>query len=345
MPTAWLRTKLRKARSLGLAKVSLLAQDKLKRKLCRKLHLLPRVPRAVFVELTNQCNLRCIFCDRGGLTRKSGMMSMGLFKQVIRNAAEIGVPSVKLSRFGEPVLHPDLPDMIRYCKRRRIPRVHLASNATLLTEGMSRQLILSGLDMIAFSVDGATKETFERMRVNASYEQVRENILRFVWLRNSMKSLTPWIAISTGLSRDTVREIPDVLATWSPCVDEVLVHPVVKYGNVGDLSPIRREAKVTRRRACPSLSERLVIFWDGTATVCCPDINGDLAVGNVSESRIEHLWKSDRFSEIRRKHARLDFSTLPICTKCDHSDAVHNQRMKALIGLVKRKARRAEYPL
>ena len=327
-----------KARSLGLKSALPLARKELARKFLGRLSLLPTVPPKIFVELTDKCNLRCVFCDRNGLTRPSGMMSMDLFKRIIDDAARIGVPTVKLNRFGESLLHPELPEMIRYAKERGIPRVHLTSNATLLTEEKSRQLIEAGLDMIAFSIDGGTKETFERTRVNAKYDQVKENVLRFVRMRNEMGRRAPWVVIPSGVSRETEKEISALAETWSPHVDEIRLHPVVIYGNVENLTRIERYDGASARRPCPQVFDRLVIFWNGTATVCCADINGDLSVGHVDESGIKDLWNNARFSEIRRKHAHLDIGSLPICMKCDVTSAVHHRLKQEQLSRVKKEA-------
>ena len=50
------------------------------------------------------------------------------------------------------------------------------TNATLLNDTISKKIIDSGVDVVFFSVDGASKETFEKIRVGANFERVKENI-------------------------------------------------------------------------------------------------------------------------------------------------------------------------
>jgi radical SAM protein with 4Fe4S-binding SPASM domain len=113
---------------------------------------------------------------------------------------------------------------------------------------------------------------------------------------------------------------------------------VVTYGNVENLTGIERYEGASARRPCPHILDRLVIFWDGTATVCCADINGDLSVGRVDESSIKDLWNNARFSEIRRKHAHLDIESLPICMKCDVTSADHHRLKEEQLARVKKEA-------
>ena len=71
------------------------------------------------IESTNACNLRCPFCattfGNWGPHRK-GLMDLSLFKKVIDEGVENGLCSIKLSLRGEPMLHPQLYEMVRYAK-------------------------------------------------------------------------------------------------------------------------------------------------------------------------------------------------------------------------------------
>lgn len=316
-------SKTKKARDLGINKSSRLIVDKIK----RKVNLLPNVPPTVYVELTDMCNLDCLMCDRNGLKRKSGMMDIDLFKKIIDNAAEICVPAVKLNRFGESLLHPRLPEMIKYAKEKGVPWVYFTSNATLLNEEKAREIILSGLDSITFSFDGATKETYEKIRVKAKFEEVINNIIAFIELKRKLGKTKPKVVINTILSKDTENEIYDVFKLWHSYADKINVIPVGRYGEVDDLSSVERQESEIKRRACHHVFDRLMIFWDGVATVCCADINGDLSIGNVKDSPIEDLWKNAAFTEIRKKNTKKEFDSLPVCLKCDLTDSTQFENM------------------
>ncbi|MDH4227968.1 MAG: radical SAM protein, partial [Deltaproteobacteria bacterium] len=71
-------------------------------------------PSELFIEPTSQCNLKCPMCPQStGLTRKHGFMDMELFRKVIKDAAEIGIPKVSLFMGGESLLHKNIADMVR----------------------------------------------------------------------------------------------------------------------------------------------------------------------------------------------------------------------------------------
>lgn len=334
-----IKRKLNKVRKFGLAGTT----QRLLGKVGKRFNILPAVPPTVYIELTDICNLECVMCDRQGMTRKSGLMKMDLFKKIIDNAAEVNIPSVKLNRFGESLIHPSLVEMIKYSKDKGIPWVYFTSNATLLTEEKSRMLITSGLDSITFSFDGATPETYEKIRIKANYEKVVNNIIYFSNLRKELGRDKPRIVINTVLMRETQDEIFQVFEKWAPYVDKINVLPVGRYGNVDDLAPIERSDGQIRRRPCHQIFDRMMIFWDGTVTVCCADINADLKVGHIQESRIESLWKNELFSALREKHLQNNIDSLPTCVACDITNAEYFDEMQRLRKDVYRKARSMGY--
>ncbi|GAH58289.1 unnamed protein product [marine sediment metagenome] len=95
-------------------------------------------------------------------------MDLGLYKKIIDEVKNY-VYDINLFHRGEPLLHPSIIDIISYANNKNIKtRIH--TNSTLLTPELSRKIILSGLDLISFSFDGYTKETYEKNRVNANYD-------------------------------------------------------------------------------------------------------------------------------------------------------------------------------
>jgi radical SAM protein with 4Fe4S-binding SPASM domain len=256
-------------------------------------------------------------CDRGSLSRQKLKMDMDLFKNIIDNAAQIGVPEVKLNRFGEPLLQPLLIDMIEYAKRKDIPRVYFTTNATLLDEHISEKLIKSGVDAITFSVDGGRAETFEKIRKGAKYSKVCSNIEAFSRIRRRLGKNTPTMIINTILMEETEKEMPLIFEKWGPIVDKINILPVGKYGNIEDLSGIDRSAFKSEYRVCHQPFDRLLIFWDGSVTVCCADINGDLCIGNIIEEKLEDLWTNAKITHIRKMLEKKDYHTIPICGHCD----------------------------
>src|ERR1041385_615058 len=82
---------------------------------------------------------------------------------------------LQLQGLGEPMMHPRFFDMVAYASARGI-EVSTNSNLTLLTPARAERCVQSGLTWLHISIDGATAETYERIRVRSRFERVVGNL-------------------------------------------------------------------------------------------------------------------------------------------------------------------------
>src|SRR5260221_4010461 len=85
---------------------------------------------------------------------------------------------VVLHGLGEPLLNKDLPRMIHYLKARGT-YVLFNSNGILLNVKRRQELIDAGLDEYRLSIDGATRETYARLRGADAFDKISRNIRAF----------------------------------------------------------------------------------------------------------------------------------------------------------------------
>ena len=110
-----------------------------------------RFPTVFYIEPTNDCNLSYIMCPRKRSRNAVGYMPFELFRRVIDQLVGRDIARLSLHLAGEPLLHPQIIDMVRYAKRSGMPHVRFATNATLLDDTLARGFIESGLDSITVS--------------------------------------------------------------------------------------------------------------------------------------------------------------------------------------------------
>ncbi|MDZ7836849.1 MAG: radical SAM protein [Actinomycetota bacterium] len=133
----------------------------------------------MWIEVTSNCNLKCRLCPNKDIpSADKGFMDFDLYKQIMDQLGS-RVNDIYLFHRGEPFLHPRLVDMITYAKKTPAA-VRIHTNATLLDQENTDQVIKSGLDFISFSFDGYDKKTYEAQRINSSFEQTLENIIYFL---------------------------------------------------------------------------------------------------------------------------------------------------------------------
>ena len=138
-----------------------------------------RFPMVLMLEPLHACNLKCVMCPQAkGLTRPKSSMEMSLFTRIIDEVCGYK-PLIKLYMSGEPLLHKNIIEMIDYASNHGC-RTMIHTNATLLTEEMSKRILDSSLTFLSFSFDGCTPEVYEKLRPPAKFKEVKANIERFL---------------------------------------------------------------------------------------------------------------------------------------------------------------------
>lgn len=168
----------------------------------------PGGPLTLAIESTAKCTLFCPMCPRENIYFPPKDMELAVFKKIIdegKDYLEFAVPY----GVGEPLLNPEIYDMLAYCRSVGVP-AGISTNATTLTEDASRRLIASGLDYIIFAFDGATRETYEKYRKGGDFAKVRNNIRGFLKVKKEMESRIFCIVQMVRL-KDNQHEIPDVI--------------------------------------------------------------------------------------------------------------------------------------
>jgi len=103
--------------------------------------------------VTRTCNLHCVHCYADAHDKEyEGELTTEEALRVIDDLAQFGAPVILFSG-GEPLLRPDLFQLIRYAKDKGIRGV-LSTNGTLITREVVRQLKEFGLSYVGVSIDG-----------------------------------------------------------------------------------------------------------------------------------------------------------------------------------------------
>ena len=126
------------------------------------------------VEVTSRCNAECIYCPRTvyGKTWDNRSLPLELFERLIPAFGKTGL--VHLQGWGEPLLHPALPDMVAAAKAAGV-RVGTTTNGMLLDTVRARALVNAGLDIMAFSLAGTSAAYNDRIRGGTRLDAVLEN--------------------------------------------------------------------------------------------------------------------------------------------------------------------------
>ncbi|MEW6263517.1 MAG: radical SAM protein [Thermodesulfobacteriota bacterium] len=276
------------------------------------------------IETTNACNLRCIMCPRtiflnSGNKKWSpdgriGFMTWELYQDLIDQAAAGGAYSVKLNFLGEPLLHPQVVKQVRYAKENGL-EVMMNTNATLLTEEMSHELLIAGLDDVFFSVDSPYRDEYEHIRAGAKFEEVLENIQTFIEIKDRLGLLHVQTRASMVVSEfdptgRQVREDYKKLFTGLGVSE-------IGFGIKTDLgADYWKKHGPVKGFACRDPYHRLFVYWDGQVGPCCGQWERRLVMGDARQDQIKDIWRNSPYTELRQAHESGRYFQLPACRDC-----------------------------
>ncbi len=136
-------------------------------------------PEVISVSATDNCNLKCIMCfGHAGMSgpKLSVDEAESLFGSLVNKDINYGRPKNLEMTAGEPTLNPDLSTIYhRFKELFPDATISMISNATTPVRGRFREAF-EHTDYIGLSMDGATAETYERIRKGAVYKNVVRNI-------------------------------------------------------------------------------------------------------------------------------------------------------------------------
>jgi len=190
-------------------------------------------PKVVFIEVTNRCNLLCETCPHTFFQREP-LKSLSL-QEFISIAEQFPqMQRALLHGIGEPLLNRELKEIIQYLKGREV-EVIINSNGTLLTPEWQQQLVDSGLDQYRCSIDGATDETYARIRGVNLLPKLRKGLEGLVKTKERLGAETPAISIWCVATKENLQELPDLLRLAADLkVPEVYMQRLVYFAGKTD---------------------------------------------------------------------------------------------------------------
>ena len=179
-----------------------------------------KYPKQWIVEPTNVCNLNCISCDNKSMPRKKGMMSLSDFKRYFKELQSIGVNTIEFDLGGEPLLNPDVFEMIALAKKHNV-KTFFSTNGYFLDK-YNQKIFDSGLTGILIDFDGMTKKSYETFRVGSDFEKVKKNIENFCAMKKELGLKSPSITLSFIINKHNETEIEE-FRKWAVIADSCVV--------------------------------------------------------------------------------------------------------------------------
>ncbi len=275
-------------------------------------------PNMIIVETTNLCNLACTHCPRKEVVKlkefRVGLMKFSIFKIIVDEISQHKNVTLRPFGDGEPLLHPELSKMIKYAKDKGISNIWLNTNGLLLNKMISKELLEAGLDQIEISIDAVNKKTYQKIRINSSFDSVVSNVINYYSLK---KQILPdsKVIVSFVESTDNIHEKNDFVHFWKNKVDGVSIRPFHQHTGLVKKNKRTRKYNSTRY-PCPLLWNRIYITHESKLRFCENDWGNRRGIDSVTEKSIEEIWNSPEYNKLRMLHCLGKYSEIPKCSDC-----------------------------
>lgn len=165
-------------------------------------------PLILTIMLTYACNLKCPFCGQNEIRKTrdfKGSMQLSLeqVEGILDDAVKAGIRSVNLWG-GEPLLHPQIFDIIKAVKKRRM-RCFVVTNGVLL-EKYAEQIVESKADFLQISFDAPGQEHDLVRNHPGLFETIKRGIEKI----NRIKRYFPLISTSAVILPNNTKRFTEI---------------------------------------------------------------------------------------------------------------------------------------
>lgn len=269
-----------------------------------------------YVEITNVCNLHCSFCP--GTARERRFLSPAEFR-VLAEKLRPYTGYLYLHVMGEPLLHPDLEEILGVCKELDF-RVCLTTNGTLLPERLPLLRASPALHKVSVSLhsfEGNGGEVgLERYVTDcrSACEALASGgviCAMRLWNEGGADRLNEQILplLTDGRSID---DLPRDRAGHRRLGERLFLESAEKFDWPG------QETRGADSQFCHALRRQVAVLCDGTVVPCCLDGEGQLALGNLLREELPDILEKPRARAMLEGFAQRRPSET-LCRRCGYA--------------------------
>lgn len=303
-------------------------------------------PYSLFIDPCNFCNFRCNFCAMQSSDEKFAfkkqLMPLELMKKIIDDLSEFPdkLKMLRLAAVGEPLLHPDFVEMVRYAKEKGVTGfLETVTNGSKLNPELNQELADSGIDRIRISVEEITEEGYYQIaNTKIDFQQFVANIKD---LHERCTGKCEIYVKTVDAAVDTKEKEQLFYQLFEECCDKIWIDHVIPiwpgWEKLEENFTLQMKGlhgqELQAVKVCPFPFYTLVVNPDGEVTVCCGDWKRKLVVGDVSKQKLSEIWNGkplkklwvDMLSGNREKYEMCQKCQIPMYDCNDNIDAYAEQ--------------------
>lgn len=274
-------------------------------------------PRYIAVNAISKCNYQCLKCQyHSSIINKKDqhdeIISLDQYNAILKKCKEFpGLNSISLTISGEPLLHPQIVELVRMTRKSGY-NCGFITNAALLTNDLAINLIKAGVKEIAFSVDSTKPDVYNHLQ-GGDLEAIERNILFFQKesiKRNGFFSGTMICVISS----ENVNEIEGYRQLWLNRGFSVVFS--AQHDITDNFTPffMHKKWSPSNEMPCFALWNGLYLMANGNIVTCGATAKGKGFEENFFTSEPKEIWRSPILQNFRDNF--LEGNRPFFCHKC-----------------------------
>lgn len=271
----------------------------------------------IYIEITNNCNLKCSFCS--AVKRKRRFMTTEEFENILIKIKDY-TDYIYLHIKGEPLLHPNIIEFLRLADKYNL-KVNLTTNGTLFSKVAKELSECKSLQKINFSlhsennIDNYCEEIFKNV------ELLKDKIIIYrLWtLKNNQLD---------SKSQEIVNKIRKYYNLPQETVDKIYTSNNIKIKSTIYVDKDNEFSwpEVTTHKSngyCYALKTQIGILVDGTVVPCCLDSNGVVNLGNIFKESLEEIINSEKYISLKKSFQDRK-PCEKLCQSCTFKERLNN---------------------
>ena len=294
---------------------------------------------AVYIEITNVCNLNCSFCPCGKSSEdsqgKRDFMSSELFERCIAESATVA-ENVYFHVLGEPTLHPGFGHFLKKIETTPL-KLNLTTNGTTIARTGKLILASPAVRQVNFST-----HAYAELPPEIASRHLQD-VLDFCKLANAERpdlyiNLRLWNVgddASDTWNRTMISKVSEAFGNASsgaeprqqislehfcsrhksfPVVGRIYLHQDSRF-EWPELDERQKTRDERIAGTCRALDTHVAVLHDGRVVACCLDYSGQITLGNIADQSLAEILKTPLARNLREGFEKHELRH-PLCQSC-----------------------------
>lgn len=273
------------------------------------------IPRNLMLEVTNDCNSKCIFCANRNMTRKRNFINKDIVTKALKQSRELGIKELGLYTNGESLLNTNIDDYIGQAKELSYDYIYITTNGILANKEKVRKLFKLGLSSIKFSINSIEEKNYVAMQGVDCFNIVMEN-LKSVYHMKEENFPDRKVYVSYIKTKFNNYQNSEIKRMFQKYCDNISIQDVRNQGGlIANIEDLALGTKNNIKLPCFYPFNSIVVTCEGYVTACCMDFQNYLVYGDLNKDSLKDIWNNNVINGFREKQLNEKVENT-ICANC-----------------------------